>query len=144
MEVIQEINADRGKRVVVETQSMEWETSEADGVLRKRLERLHGDPEPVTTVVKYKPSSSFPPHRHVHGEEIFVLEGTFSDNHGDYPAGSYLRNPAGSGHAPFSKEGCTIFVKLQQFQSKDSHRINIQTKNKPWLPGLVEGLTVMP
>lgn len=143
-EVIQEINADRSKRVVVETQSMEWETSEADGVLRKRLERFHGDPEPVTTIVKYKSNSSFHPHRHVHGEEIFVLEGTFSDNHGNYPAGRYLRNPAGSSHAPFSKEGCTIFVRLQQFQLKDSQKINIQTKDTAWLPGLVEGLAVMP
>ena len=144
MEVIQEINADRSQRVVMETQNMDWETSEADGVLRKRLERFHGDPELVTTVVKYKPNSSFPPHRHVCGEEIFVLEGTFSDNDGDYPAGSYLRNPAGSGHAPFSHEGCTIFVKLQQFQPKDLYKINIQTKDRPWFPGLVEGLTVMP
>lgn len=144
METIQELNADRSLRVVVETANLQWETSEADGVLRRRLERLKGDPEPVTTLVRYLPGSSYSPHRHVNGEEIFVLQGTFSDNHGHYHAGSYLRNPAGSNHAPYSQEGCTIFVKLQQFQSNDSQQVNIQTQNQPWLPGLVEGLSVMP
>ncbi len=72
-----EINANRSLRAVVETQNMEWESSEADGVLRKRLERLHGTPELVTTVVQFKMGSSFPPHQHVYDEEIFVLDGTF-------------------------------------------------------------------
>ncbi len=144
METIQELNADRSQRVVLQTEHMEWETSEAEGVLRKRLERLKGDSEPVTTVVRYLPGSSFPPHKHVNGEEIFVLQGTFSDNHGDYHAGCYLRNPAGSSHAPYSEQGCTILVKLQQFQANDNRRLNIQTQQQAWLPGLVEGLKVMP
>ncbi len=144
MEAIQELNADRSQRVVIETENMDWETSEADGILRRRLERLKGDSEPVTTVVRYLPGSTFSPHRHVNGEEIFVLAGTFSDNYGHYHAGCYLRNPAGSKHAPYSQEGCTIFVKLQQFQANDTQQINIQTRKQPWLPGLVEGLTVMP
>lgn len=139
-----EINANRSIRTVVETQNMEWESSEADGVLRKRLERLHGNPELVTTVVQFKMGSSFPPHQHVYGEELFVLDGTFSDSHGHYPAGYYLRNPPGSSHAPFSQKGCKIFVKLQQFKADDSQKINIQTNEQQWLPGLVDGLQVMP
>ena len=144
MEIFQELNAERNQRIVVETEKMDWEKSEADGVLRRRLEHIEGDPEIVTTVVRYMPGSSFSPHRHVNGEEIFVLEGTFSDNHGHYDAGSYLRNPAGTSHAPYSQEGCTIFVKLQQFQANDRQHVNIQTREQPWLPGLVEGLSVMP
>lgn len=144
METIQELNADHSLRAVVETAGMQWEASEADGVLRKRMERIDAKPEPVTTIVQYQSDSAFPAHQHVKGEEIIVLEGTFSDNHGDYSAGSYLRNPPGSSHSPFSKEGCTIFVKLQQFQSTDTKQINIQTKQQAWLPGLVPGLNVMP
>ena len=140
MKTIQELNADYTQRVVIETENMEWETSEAEGVMRRRLERLKGNPEPVTTIVRYMPGSSFSPHKHVNGEEIFVLEGTFSD----YQAGSYLRNPAGTNHTPYSQEGCTIFVKLQQFQAGDTQQINIQTQTQDWLPGLAEGLTVMP
>ena len=144
MEIIQELNADHSQRVVIETSDMQWETSEADGVLRKRLERINAKPEPVTTVVRYQENSAFPAHRHVKGEEIFVLQGTFSDDHGDYSEGSYLRNPPGSAHSPYSKEGCTIFVKLQQFQESDTQQIYLQTNNQRWLPGLVPGLSVMP
>jgi anti-sigma factor ChrR (cupin superfamily) len=144
MDTIQELNSDFRQRVVVETAEMQWEASEADGVLRKRLERINVKPEPVTTIVRYQANSSFPAHQHVRGEEIFVLEGTFSDNHGQYDAGSYLRNPAGTKHAPYSKKGCTIFVKLQQFQASDHQQLNIQTKQQAWLSGLVPGLSVMP
>lgn len=144
MQTIQELNADFSQRAVVETASMAWEASEADGVLRKRLERIDAKPEPVTTIVRYQANSAFPAHQHIKGEEIYVLEGTFSDNHGNYQAGSYLRNPAGTKHAPFSKQGCTIFVKLQQFQASDVSQLYIQTKQQKWLPGLVPGLSVMP
>ncbi len=144
MQTIQELNADYSQRAVSETANIQWEKSEANGVLRKRLERIDAKPEPVTTIVRYQANSAFPAHQHVKGEEIFVLEGTFSDNHGDYEAGSYLRNPAGTSHSPFSKQGCTIFVKLQQFQTSDTNKVNIQTKQQPWLPGLVPGLSVMP
>jgi len=143
-ELVKELNADFSARAVIETANMEWEKSEADGVLRKRLERIDADPEPVTTIVQYQAGSSFRPHKHIHGEEIFVLDGMFSDNHASYAAGSYLRNPPGSSHAPFSESGCTIFVKLQQFQKDDLQQLNIQTKEQAWLPGLVPGLGVMP
>ncbi len=144
MQYIQTLNADYSLRVVVETENMQWESSEAEGVLRRRLERLAGDPEPVTTIVRYLPNSLFPTHRHANGEEIFVLEGTFSDNHGEYSAGTYLRNPPGSSHAPLCEKGCTIFVKLQQFQTGDTAYIANQTNEQKWLPGLVPGLQVMP
>ncbi|MFG1490632.1 cupin domain-containing protein, partial [Oceanospirillum sp. HFRX-1_2] len=82
-------------------------------------------------------------HPHPLGEEIFVLEGVFSDESGDYPAGSYLRNPPGSRHAPFSKEGCTIFVKLNQFDPNDLEPVRILTREQPWRQG-IGGLQVMP
>lgn len=144
MKLMQELNADHSLRAVVETANMMWEASEAGGVLRKRLERIDEKPEPVTTIVRYQANSAFPAHRHVKGEEIFVLDGIFSDNYGNYEAGSYLRNPAGTSHSPFSKEGCTIFVKLQQFQANDSQQLYIQTNLQQWLSGSVPGVSVMP
>jgi len=35
----------------------------------------------------------------------------FEDEHGRYPAGSWLRSPHGSRHTPFSREGTTLYVK---------------------------------
>ncbi len=110
------INADFSRRVVVDTSAMDWQPSPSPTVWRKRL-ALSGAAESgiVTSIVRYDAGSRFPAHGHPDGEEIFVLEGIFSDEHGDFPAGSYLLNPEGFRHAPFSKEGCVIFVKLCQY-----------------------------
>ena len=86
----------------------------------------------------------FEEHIHDNGEEIFVLEGIFSDQYGDYPKGTYLRNPHNSNHVPFSKDGCKIFVKLRQFKKGDNISIVKNTLNSEWLQGLVPGLKVMP
>jgi anti-sigma factor ChrR (cupin superfamily) len=77
------------------------------------------------------------------GEEIFVLEGVFSDEFGDYPAGSYIRNPPNSVHAPFSKEGCVIFVKLNQFDEQDTETVRVNTLDTQWQQGQ-GNLQVMP
>ena len=65
-----------------------------------------------------------------------MLEGVFSDELGDYPAGSYLRNPPGSRHKPFSKEGCTLFVKLDQFDPEDLEKVVQRPENQQWRPGI--------
>lgn len=64
-----------------------------------------------TALVRWGPGTRFQPHRHFGGEEIFVVDGVFEDEHGQYPAGTWIRSPHLSAHQPFSTEGCTIFVK---------------------------------
>lgn len=101
---------------IIHTDEMDWSASPSPGVWRKRLERV-GPPEAgrVRSVVRYDAGSAFSEHPHPDEEEILVLEGVFSDHSGDYPAGSYLLNPEGFAHAPFSEPGCTLFVKLKQY-----------------------------
>jgi anti-sigma factor ChrR (cupin superfamily) len=43
-------------------------------------------------------------------EELFVLDGVFNDGIRDYPAGTFVHNPAGSSHVPQSRTGCRLFV----------------------------------
>lgn len=138
------LNQDYNQKVVLKTADMRWEPSPAEGVFRKKLEREEAERGRATSIVRYEAGSQFPTHHHPFGEEIFVLDGIFSDEHGDYPAGTYLRNPAGTSHAPFSKEGCTLFVKLCYFDSQDTQQLVIKTDDNEWLPGLIEGLEVMP
>ena len=107
-------------------------------------DRVGGEVARATSLVRYQPGSSFARHVHGGGEEILVLEGVFSDEQGNYPAGSYLRNPPGSSHAPFSREGCVLFVKLWQFAAQDVEPVRIDTRTEPWRQGLVPGLSVMP
>jgi anti-sigma factor ChrR (cupin superfamily) len=108
------------------------------------LERDGDEVARATSLVRYAPGSTFLAHSHGGGEEFFVLDGVFSDERGDYPAGTYVRNPVGSTHAPSSREGCLILVKLWQMQPDDQQRVVIDTTRAPWFPGLTKGLEVMP
>lgn len=137
------IRMDFSKRELVNLNEQEWVRSPVDGVFRIPLERDAAESGHATSLVKYLPGASFPHHQHPGGEEILVLDGVFSDEKGDYGPGTYLRNPAGSSHAPFSKEGCTIFVRLNQFQSGDSDKLRIDTLKEPWQSGY-GNLKVMP
>lgn len=139
------INWNFDQRVVVDTTQEPWHPSPVAGVERLYLDR---DEQPTltraTSLVRYAPGSSFEPHTHEFGEELFVIEGTFSDEHGSYPKGSYVHNPPDSTHTPHCEAGCLVFVKQQQLDPKDLQRKIVQTPTEPWLPGLVEGLSVMP
>lgn len=134
---------DRSLRVIIRTQEIPWIDSPSSNVKRKPLEREKAESGQVTSVVEYKPGASFKAHHHPMGEEIFVLSGEFADENGRYPAGTYLRNPPGSSHTPFSQKGCTLFVKLNQFSKDDSQQITLNTQNSDWLQGH-GSLKVMP
>jgi anti-sigma factor ChrR (cupin superfamily) len=138
------INADFTLKAVVHAHEMPWQDSPSVGVQRKPLDRIGDEVARASTIVRYLPGAEFPLHTHEAGEEILVLEGVFSDENGDYPKGTYIRNPSGSAHAPKSDTGCTLFVKLRQFHPRDQARTRINTLTAPWYPGLVAGLSVMP
>jgi len=129
------LNMNISERVVINTDSENWVASPRPGVWRKPLAREEAESGHATSIVKYEPGSSFQRHGHPLGEEILVLDGTFSDETGDYHAGTYFRNPDGFFHAPFSKEGCRILVKLHQFDIGDSQHICIETESATWEKG---------
>lgn len=114
-----ELNADFKKRVVVHSEQLEWIASPMPGVDRRMLDRIGGEVARATTIVRYAPGSKFSEHTHTGGEEFIVLDGVFQDEHGDFPEGTYVRNPPTSAHTPGSAPGCTIFVKLWQFDMDD-------------------------
>ncbi len=114
-----DVNADFSKRVVMHGNSIPWEPSPMPGVERRRLDRVDTENERVTTIVRYAPESHFSSHVHTGGEEFIVLDGVFEDDYGAWPEGSYIRNPPQSKHTPGSTPGCTILVKLWQFQPDD-------------------------
>jgi anti-sigma factor ChrR (cupin superfamily) len=135
--VAQPLNGDLAVRVALDTQNMEWTRSPGGHVSRKRVHRVGpAESGQVTSIVRYEPGAAFPGHDHPAGEEILVLDGVFSDEHGDWPAGTYLLNPEGFHHAPFSREGCTLFVKLRQYPGTDRLHVALQSKNQPWEPSL--------
>ncbi len=136
------LNTDLSKRVVINSEQLPWVKSPSPGVLRRPLERFGAESGRATSIVKYEPNSTFPSHTHPEGEEILVLEGTFSDEHGDYPNGTYILNPQGFEHAPRTREGCLIFVKLCQYRGKDRPRIVVDTGALEWQPGPAPGIRI--
>ena len=114
-----ELNADFTERVVVHSDALEWVASPMPGVDRRMLDRIGGEVARATSIVRYAPSSAFSAHTHSGGEEFIVLDGVFQDEHGDFPQGTYVRNPPTTSHTPSSKLGCIIFVKLWQFDMAD-------------------------
>ena len=135
------LNGNMSLRAVMDTQEMDWIPSPAGTVLRKRL-HLVGEVESgqVTSLVRYLPSSSFPEHGHPEGEEIFVIEGTFSDHLGDAHEGTHLLNPEGFRHAPHSDPGCLILVKLRQYggDGREFHRT--RTRDVAWAATSLRGI----
>ncbi len=137
------INADFSTRVVVHSEQQEWLDSPMKGVFRRPLDRVGEEVARATSIVRYEPGSQFSPHVHTGGEEFIVLEGVFQDEHGDFPIGSYIRNPPQSSHTPGSEPGCVIFVKLWQFQPED--RTHVRLKMDAMEPvALREGVALTP
>lgn len=140
-----ELNANFEERAVVHAANIDWVASPMKGVDRRMLDRLGAEVARATTIVRYAPGSQFSPHVHTGGEEFLVLDGVFSDEHGDFPAGSYIRNPPQSSHTPGSEPGCTILVKLWQFDMADRTHVRIDTNKMATLPDTTRpGISVMP
>src|ERR1700744_3075351 len=122
-----ELNADFSRRAVVHAARLAWVPSPIAGVDRRMLDRIGDEIARATSIVRYAPDSHFSAHTHGGGEEFIVLDGVFEDEHGQYPTGSYIRNPPTSRHTPGSAPGCTLFVKLCQFDLADRTEIRINS-----------------
>jgi hypothetical protein len=125
------LNDDFSARAAVHAAAMPWVQSPTQGVERRMLFRIGEEKARATSIVRYAPGSVFPHHGHPGGEEILVLDGVFQDESGDYPAGSYMRNPPGTSHTPGSRLGCVIFVKLWQFRKDDSQTVALAPAARP-------------
>jgi len=126
------VNADFSKRAAVHAAQLPWTPSPIAGVERRMLDRVGDEVARATSIVRYAAQSSFSSHTHGGGEEFLVLDGVFQDEHGNYPAGFYVRNPPGSSHTPRSETGCVIFVKLWQFEPSDRKQVVLDTGKLPF------------
>lgn len=98
------------EKKIIDTPNTPWQQGIIDGLT---VISLHEFQSEQVALVKWAPNTQFKPHTHWGGEEIFVLEGTFYDEHGRYPKGTWLRSPHMSQHTPFTKaDGALIYVKV--------------------------------
>jgi anti-sigma factor ChrR (cupin superfamily) len=135
------LHGDMTRRVVLRTAELPWQPSPIAGVWRKRLHRVGPEESgQVTSLVRFDAGASFAEHGHPDGEEVLVLAGTFSDADGDWGPGSYLLNPDGTRHTPWSRDGCELFVKLQQYAGRRRCRLEIDTVERAWRPTVRAGI----
>ena len=131
----QEFNADPEAMVLLETAKMAWEATDIPGVSQKLLERVIDDEKGrETSLIKVDPGTTFADDSLAQREEIFILEGSLSDEHGDYGQYTFVLNPAGFRHTLSSKEGCVFYRKLRNPFRDDTERLVIDTAKAEWQP----------
>lgn len=134
-----QLNADLSRPATVDSAALAWVASPMAGVERRLLERDGDEVARATSLVRYAPGSAFSPHTHGAGEEFLVLDGVFSDEIGDFPAGFYVRNPPGSRHTPSSAPGAVILVKLRQMPPVEAAAVRLDTRNSALWRDLGQG-----
>jgi anti-sigma factor ChrR (cupin superfamily) len=138
-DVAMELRADFARREVVRPGGEAWWLSPTAATERYVLDRIGEEVARETVIVRYAAGSRLSAHTHGGGEEFLVLAGSFHDDAGDYPDGTYVRNPIGTAHAPWAgPDGAVLFLKLHQFTAADSRRVVIDTRAAHWRQGLVK------
>src|SRR5216683_8006397 len=138
------VNADVRARVRHRSDALPWLAGEAPGVLWKLFEHDGQRQGRITALMQWPPGARIEEHAHELGEETLVISGSFADDFGDYPEGSYLRCPPGSDHAPVTREGCTLLVKHRQMSAEDNDRVVVDTRHARWVASVRDGVSVMP
>lgn len=126
---VPEFNADFSVPVVVETKELIWPVTLTAGIRQKCFEMVERNISRLTTLAQFPVGFTFNKFGHKGGVEFFVLAGVFSDTDGNYSSGYYVRNPMGTYNKPFTNNGCTVLIKLGQFQHLDQKRVVINTRN---------------
>jgi anti-sigma factor ChrR (cupin superfamily) len=85
-----------------------WEPFRS-GIQIKRLYEDAGSGA-AAALLRYEPGAGVPAHEHLGHEHILVLDGAQSDEHGAYPAGTFIINPPHSVHRIASDDGCVVLI----------------------------------
>ncbi len=144
-DIAMELRADFARREVVRPGDEAWRPSPMAGVEHQMLDGIGEEISRATSIVRYPADGRFGAPTNGGGEEFLVLAGSFHDDAGNYPEGTYVRNPIVTAHASWAgPDGAVLFVKLHQFAAADTRRVVIDTRSAHWHQGLVPGLTVLP
>lgn len=127
------INMDFTKRVVLDTNVVDWQKTGVNGITIKPLAIQDDDLGHLTAMIRYNDKSVYTRKERSNGEELLVLAGTFSTHSGDYPTGTYYRNPRDILQLPFSQHGCIVFAKLNQIHPEDNQKIAKNVCTDAWV-----------
>jgi len=120
--------------VAVHGRQLDWTPSPIPGVDWRILDKVGEGMARATLIVRHAPGTHASQRTLGGGEEFLVLDGVLQDERGDFPAGSYVRNPLPLSHTPSSGSGCTLFVKLGQFAPDDQTQVHLDTPSQAFAP----------
>lgn len=130
-----EINADCTKLVILRPDQMVWEGTDQTGVSRIILERVNDSLlGRETSLARLAPNTELTPEVLETRMEIFVVEGAFSDGHGEYEARTFIMNPPGTTFTGATREGCVIYVKRLNGFGGGGEPVAIDTSTADWTP----------
>ncbi len=125
-------------RVLINTNDLEWENTQNKGIYKKLLSKKENE---ETSILKIEESSKLNNNSKINSVEIFVLEGIYKNEFGEFKSGTYLNLPNEDEAFVSSNTGCVIFRK--ENCDKGVENIIIDTNSTPWLKGQ-GNLEVMP
>lgn len=125
-------------RVLINTNDLEWENTQNKGIYKKLLSKKEDE---ETSILKIEESSKLNNNSKINSVEIFVLEGIYKNEFGEFKSGTYLNLPNENEAFISSNTGCVIFRK--ENCDKGVENIIIDTNSTPWLKGQ-GNLEVMP
>jgi anti-sigma factor ChrR (cupin superfamily) len=98
------------RHVVIATQLLAWQPGPTPGIEVKPLYAQAGFTD-STRLERWAAGTAAGPRTYAAGAEIYVLEGELRDETGRFSAGTWLRFPVGSRHAPATAGGCVLYIK---------------------------------
>ena len=125
-------------RVLINTNDLEWENTQNKGIYKKLLSKKEDE---ETSILKIEENSKLNNNSKINSVEIFVLEGVYKNEFGEFKSGTYLNLPNENEAFVSSNTGCVIFRK--ENCDKGVENIIIDTNSTPWLKGQ-GNLEVMP
>lgn len=125
-------------RVLINTNDLEWENTQNKGIYKKLLSKKEDE---ETSILKIEENSKLNNDSKINSVEIFVLEGIYKNEFGEFKSGTYLNLPNENEAFVSSNTGCVIFRK--ENCDKGVENIIIDTNSTPWLKGQ-GNLEVMP
>lgn len=124
------MNDNYEQRALINTKDVIWAETSNKGVFKKQLS-LKKDEE--TYLLKIEKNSKLNMENKINSVEIFVLEGTYVNEFGEFKSGTYLKLPLENEFFVSSIDDCIIFRKINHF--KDNEKIIIDTNLSSWLQG---------
>ncbi len=125
-------------RALINTNDLEWENTQNKGIYKKLLSKKENE---KTSILKIEENSKLNNDSKINSVEIFVLEGVYKNEFGEFKSGTYLNLPNENEAFVTSSSGCVIFRK--ENCDKGIENIIIDTNSTPWLKGQ-GNLEVMP